>query len=128
MRMELTLENVSSLDFGKLSAAFNQHMQRATMDCMDRPGDDHDRKVILTFCLKPEKSQSGLTDHVLLEAQVSSKVPVHRGAVHQCLAKGPGHLLFETLSPDHVEQRSFEEEEARTKAEREKPEENGQGD
>lgn len=115
-RMELTLEHVAELDFGMLAKSFNQHLQRAATDCMDRSGDAHERKVILTFSLKPEKTQSGLADHVLVEAQVTSKVPAHRGRVHQCLANDDGLLLFESLSPDHVEQMSFEEEEARRKA------------
>jgi hypothetical protein len=113
MKMELTLENLKDLDFGKLSVAFDQHIRRAVGDCMDRPGDDHERKVILTFGLRPEKSQEADCDHVMLEGQVTSKVPAHRSRVFQCAPRKGGHLVFDSLSPEHVEQMSLEDEERR---------------
>ena len=110
MKMDLTLDNLKHLDFGKLSVAFDQHIRRAVADCMDRPGDDHQRKVILTFELTPVISQEADCDYVSLVGQVSSKVPPHRSAPFQCKPRKGGHLIFDSVSADDVDQMSLEQE------------------
>jgi hypothetical protein len=50
---QFKLENLVDLDGGKACVAFEQHVRRAALDCMDQPGDNAARKVTLEITLKP---------------------------------------------------------------------------
>lgn len=49
----LKAETLSHLDMGRASAALDQAIKKAVLDCLDRPGDDRPRKVTMTLELKP---------------------------------------------------------------------------
>lgn len=107
IKMELTLDSLKDLDYGKVQVAFQRHIERAVADCMDRPGDTSTRKVMLTCLLAPSEDQSGVGDYVDLQCHVVSKLPAHKSRVFQGkprLRGGNAQLMFDTDSPDDVEQ------------------------
>lgn len=104
--IELTLESLKDLDFGKVEVAFRRHLKRAVDDCMDRDMDHTARVVALVFKLAPEKRQGGPADRVLLQCQVTSKVPPHASAVFRCAPRRGGQLAFKADCED-VDQGTF---------------------
>jgi hypothetical protein len=111
MKTEFSLANLTELDLGKVDVAFKTHLHRAVKDCMDRPNDQSPRKVTLSAILKPDRDQSGPIngEMVLLQCQVASTVPAHRSKVYQCLPRKGGQLVFESTSPENVNQTSFDD-------------------
>jgi len=99
MRRKLCLETLQHLDFGKVRAAVDRHINRAVADCIDRPGDANSRKVVLTLEMKPELDEAGQCADVDLQCQVSSSVPKHRSKIFKCLLQGE-HLVFNDESED----------------------------
>lgn len=112
METELTLENLPKLDFGKISIAFGDHVKRAVDDCMDRPGDSSTRKVVLEVLVNPAKDQSGQCEDVELACVVASRLPVHRSKTFMCRPRKGGHLMFNAVDAEHLNQRTFEDEAA----------------
>jgi hypothetical protein len=49
----LNAETLSHLDSGRASAALDQALKKAVLDCLDRPGDDRPRKITLCLEVKP---------------------------------------------------------------------------
>ena len=49
----LSLETIKDLDSGIAMQTFQQAVQRAVRDCIDRPGDKRARKVILQLAVTP---------------------------------------------------------------------------
>lgn len=56
---EVSLDTLKELDGGKAWHAFQRHVRRAAMDCMDRPGDAKPRKVVLELELTPVTEDDG---------------------------------------------------------------------
>lgn len=110
MKQELCLKNLSNLDFGKIDVALQKQLERCTEDCLDRPGDDRPRTVLLRIDLTPEKTATNDPDHVNMEMQITSKLPTHRSKLFQLKPQKRGSgtvLLFDDESPDDFEQGSF---------------------
>ena len=79
--VQLTLENLKDLDFGKIGVAFNAELAHVTKDCLDRPGDTKARKVAITFILAPTADTIGNgspADVVQVGCEISSSVPKRR--------------------------------------------------
>lgn len=100
----LTLENLEHLDFGKVDVAFQQHIKRVALDCLDRPVDDKARIVTMKVSVKPVPETDGTCDHVALQIKLSSSVPDHKTKVYDLLVKRSGQLLFSEDSPENAAQ------------------------
>lgn len=103
----LTLESLRSLDMGKAAEAFNVHLRRAAIDCLDRPGDDKARKVVLEVELKPDPEPDGSCDRVHLQIKASSAVPKHQTRVYSAGLRANGALVFNEDALDNVDQQTF---------------------
>lgn len=57
----LSLESMKRLDAGRAMEAFQLCVERATQDCVDRPGDNRARKVLLQMTFKPVTVVNGNT-------------------------------------------------------------------
>lgn len=108
--LQLTLGNLKFIDMGKIDAALDMHVRRAIRDCLDRPGDEHARKVTLTFEIVPQTDQQGGCDHVLIGADVHSIVPKHKTRVYQCRPNKDGEVFFNELDCELFEQGTLDEE------------------
>jgi len=102
--LPLTLENLEHLDLGIANAAFQQHIKRVALDCLDRPGDSSSRKVTMEILIKPELLPDGSCDRVKLQIQIGSKVPTHRTKVYDLGLRKNGVLAFSEDSPDNFDQ------------------------
>lgn len=100
----LTLDSLKHLDLGKADAGFKTHLERAARDCMDRPGDDKKRKVILEIAMEPLMLPDGTCDEVKAQIQITSKIPSHRTRVYSFGLRRNGTLTFNEDSPDNVNQ------------------------
>lgn len=93
----LTLENLKSLDFGKIQAAFEAEREHVVKDCMDRPQDDKAREVSIRFIFKPVVDGTSRTidcDSIDVGCEISSKVPKRRTQIYSMKPKQDGSLSF----------------------------------
>ena len=100
--VQLTLENLKDLDFGKIGVAFNAELAHVTKDCLDRPGDTKARKVAITFILAPTADTIGNgspADVVQVGCEISSSVPKRRTRIYQMSPRVNGMLTFHPESP-----------------------------
>ena len=105
MQLEkFSLETLNLLDGGKASLAFEHHVQRAALDCDNRPGDKAARKVTLEVTLKPVTDQNGNLADVQVQIKASSSVPKHQTKLYSMAAGRNGRLLFNPDSTDNVNQ------------------------
>lgn len=103
---QLTLDSLKDLDTGKVWQAFQMHLLRAAMDCLDRPADDKPRKVVLEFGLKPLMADDGDCSEVVGQFAIHSKVPTHRTKLYSFGLRRNG-LVYNPDAPDNVNQATF---------------------
>jgi len=99
---------MEQLDGGRVAEAFDAELRRVVMDCEDRPADDKERKVVLTFQIKPVVDDSGHLDEVKGRFQVTSTVPRRRSKIYSFGARKNGVLVFNDLSDDNINQGTIE--------------------
>ncbi len=101
--VQLTLENLKDLDFGKIGAAFNAELAHVTKDCLDRPGDTKCRKVSIMFILVPTPDTIGNGqpgDVIHVGCEISSSVPKRRTRIYEMSPRVNGMLTFHPESPE----------------------------
>lgn len=104
--VELTLENLKQLDFGKIIAAFDHEREHVVKDCLDRPQDPKPREVCIRFIFKPVSDETSRTidcDSIDVGCEVSSKVPKRRTAIYSMKPKNSGELTFHPDLPSDAE-------------------------
>lgn len=95
--VELALENLKELDFGKVPAAFLVERDHVVRDCMDRPHDDKPRKVTITFIFKPVIDTDSRTidcESIDVGVEVSSTLPKRTTSIYSMSPKKNGMLTF----------------------------------
>ena len=107
MKLELNMPNLKELDFGKVAAAFEEHLRRAAEDCDDRAVDTRPRIVNLKIMMKPIPDDHGDCMNVDLQCFANAVLPPHRSRVFQCQLRKGGILAFDNDSPDDAEQGTF---------------------
>lgn len=100
----LEFESLASLDSGKIAAALELHLKRASLDCQDRPGDNKARVVSLEFCFVPVTDQSGFCEEVKWDVRIKSKVPAHQSKAFSAGLRRDGSFVFSENSLDNVNQ------------------------
>ncbi len=109
---ELRLEELESLDDGRVVAAFNQALKRAARDCEDRPGEEAVRKVTLQCEIKPLMSESGDLEDVEVSFQIKDTVPTRKTKKYTCayrrLSQGT-NLVFNDMSDENPNQHTLDE-------------------
>jgi hypothetical protein len=104
---KLSLETLSNLDMGKISATLEVHLKRAITDCEDRPADQKARSVLLQFDLIPTLNDDASCTEASLQIQCHSKVPTHKTRVFNMglrKSKDGPMLVFNPDSPGNVNQ------------------------
>ncbi len=102
--VQFTLESLAELDGGKAVKAFEQHVRRAALDCMDRPADATARKVTLELELVPVLEPGGDCTEVSARFRAASALPKHQTKLYSLGLRKNGVLVFNPDSPDHVDQ------------------------
>ena len=101
---QFSLDNLKDLDGGKAAVAFEHHVRRAALDCIDRPGDNAARKVTLEITLKPVMDPQGECTEVEAQIKASSAVPKHQTKPYSFGLRRGGMLVFNSDSIDAVDQ------------------------
>lgn len=101
---QFSLESLRHLDGGRAMEAFALHIQRASLDCMDRPGDAKPRKIKLEIGLVPVLDDDGSCSEVKAQIHATSTVPAHKTKVYSFGLRRNGMLVFNADSPDDVNQ------------------------
>lgn len=104
---QLSLETLKELEGGIPAAAFNHHLHRIAVDCMERPADGKERVVNLKLVCKPMLQPDGDCTEVKMQIFVTSSIPTHKTKVYSCGLKRNGALAFNPDSLDAVDQATF---------------------
>lgn len=104
---QLNLANLHDVGQGKIAAAFDKHIQRAVLDCMDRPADPKPRTITLQIEITPRIEPGGDCTDVDVQMQATSKVPTHKTAPINMAVRRGGMLVFNPDSPHDVDQQSL---------------------
>jgi hypothetical protein len=77
-RVELSLDNLTDLDDGKVQLMFAMELKRALLDCLNRPGEGKARKVSLICAVVPEADEAGNCEGVRVSFDVKSTLPARK--------------------------------------------------
>lgn len=103
------IEDLGSLDDGRVVAQVNKLLNGATNDCMNRPGVDGARKIAITILLNPITDEGGVCEEVALEVQSKMTVPSMISKTFSMGANAAQGLLHNPASPENIHQRTLDE-------------------
>jgi len=100
----LRLETIKDID-PRIEGVFQYHVERARQDCMNRPADKTERKIIVEFSFEPVMDENRECDAINMTVKARSKVPDHASATYKLGvdAKKKG-LLFNRDNPQDIDQ------------------------
>lgn len=101
----LKLETIKDID-PRIEGVFQYHVERARADCLNRPTDKTERKIIVEFTFEPVMDpESRECDAINMTVKARSKVPDHASATYKLGvdAKKKG-LLFNVDNPENIDQ------------------------
>lgn len=97
---KFSFRELAELDGNRVELAADQAIERCARDCMDRPGDNRPRKVILEMQMIPVLDDDGDCESVKAQVQIKEAVPTRRSKVYSFGARQNGIL---TYHPDSLE-------------------------
>ena len=101
--MQLKLENLKLLDFGKIGVAFNKALKRCVDDCQERNHDERPRKVAINFTLVPTPEG----DTVKVSCEIQASTPTLKTKVYEMVPKHDGTLAFNPDLPDDPDEETL---------------------
>jgi hypothetical protein len=104
----LRLDSIKDID-PRVEGVFQYHVERARADCLNRPADKTERKVILEVSFEPVMDpESRECDAVNMTIKARSKVPDHASATYKLGvdAKRKG-LFFNVDNPEDIDQHTI---------------------
>jgi hypothetical protein len=99
---------MDALDGGRIHEAFMAELRRVAIDCEDRPGDDHARKVSIELQVTPVCDEQGKLDSLSGKFHVTSTVPKRRSKSYSFGFRQGGRMVFNDLSDDNIHQKTIE--------------------
>jgi hypothetical protein len=102
------LSALSTIDGGRINAAFQQALARCEADCRDRPGTGKPRKIALVVTMTPLCDDSADLESVNVHFQITDTIPKRESKVYNMKADRKG-LLFNELAPEDVRQTTIDE-------------------
>lgn len=108
--LALGADTLSRLDRGRVGLAIDAFVKQAVADCMDRPGDDRSRKILIEVELKPVAETNGETiscEGAKCIVKVRLKLPDRESAVMDFGVRRGGHAVFSENSPSDHRQTTF---------------------
>ena len=103
-------ETIGLLDRGRVGVALEQFIRQATQDCIDRPGDDRARTVLLMIDVKPVAETHGeliSCEGARGKAKVRLRLPDRESSELDFGVRKGGHLVFSEHSPANHKQATF---------------------
>lgn len=107
--VNLKLETLKDLDFGRPAVAFELATQDAVRDCNDRPGDKRPRKVTMEFVIIHCIGDEGQCDGVTGEFKIKTTIPHRQTKPYSFGINRKGQLFFSEESPNNVDQSTFDD-------------------
>jgi hypothetical protein len=107
--LQLRLETLKDLDFGRPAVAFEQGLADAVRDCIDRAHDNRARKVTLEMVLIPVIEDDGDCNQVEGEFKIKTVLPHRQTKPYSFGLNRQGRLFFSENAPDNVNQTTFED-------------------
>lgn len=105
---EVDFESLSVLDDGKLNLVLRKHLQRANLDCQDRPGDSKARKVTVEIAFVPVwDTQSDCTESSM-QVKIKSSIPDHASKPYSMGMRRNGTFIFNNNSLVNVNQNTLD--------------------
>lgn len=105
---KFNLKSLAEIDDGRLRKAWEQALNRARLDCEDRPSVEKARTVTLTIELVPVREPGGSLHSVDASFRVRDKLPEIQSPAYS-LRAGRGGLFYNELSLDDVNQMTLDE-------------------
>lgn len=105
---EVDFESLSVLDDGKLNLVLRKHLQRANMDCQDRPSDRKPRKVTIEISFVPVLEQDGDCTESWMQAKIKSSIPDHASKPYSVSMRRNGAFVFNNSSLGNVNQNTLD--------------------
>lgn len=105
---QLQIQQLEALD-PRIAKAFEIALKRAAEDCDDRPGEKRPRKVLLEAEFWPVADQRGDLCEVKGSFRIKSTIPSQRSKDYSFECRKGGMLVFNDLSQDDVNQKTFDE-------------------
>lgn len=110
---KLDFDGLKNYAGGSLALQYEQHMQRALHDCLDRPFEEKPRTVTLTISISPMvDEQTRNCYEVKTECEVASAVPKHRSRLIACKVREDGEkvlAMFNDLAEYDTNQRTVDQ-------------------
>lgn len=91
---EIRLDTMRRFDDGKLPLIFQAELQRALLDCVNRPAETRVRKVALVLELTPVLSEEGECENVAMAGDAKATIPSRRTNVKELSVTKQGHAFF----------------------------------
>lgn len=104
---KFSLGALSTIDNGKVAAAFAHALRRCEEDCKDRPAVDTARTIMLDIQITPVVGDDGALESVNVSFRIKNSVPERQSKTYNKtynMQATRGGLLFNELSPDDVRQ------------------------
>jgi hypothetical protein len=104
--LQLRLESLKDIDFGRLSAQWDLMLDHLVGDCKARPNVEKDRVITLEVRLAPMVDPNGNDpelERVSFSAKVKSKVPDRQSDAITMMVKADGKVVFHADEPDEPE-------------------------
>lgn len=105
-RVQLTLDSLRVLDYGKVSAEFQKLLEFVVKDCWERPNDVKARKVLLQCEVEPISDGHDCTG-VWARFKMKASTPDRQSQDYQFGVNKLGQVYFQEDSPDSPDQESL---------------------
>ena len=109
MLKQIALENLADVAQGTVGIRFQNLIELAVKDCLNRPGVDKSREVIVKVRFKPRKDEDGLAEEADVDVVLASKIPDFASQSVNCSLRKTGHAVWNDLSEGDVDQLTIDQ-------------------
>ncbi|MCP4549652.1 MAG: hypothetical protein GY835_24620 [bacterium] len=106
---DLSLENLPAFADGAAQAAWAAALEAIVSDCIDRPGNDKAREVVMTTYVTPRPPDAGGGLFADVEFKITTRTPPFKTFPVMARATHSNQLMFSEMSPDHPDQMTIDD-------------------
>jgi hypothetical protein len=109
MLKKFGINDLPTLDDGRVAATVDKLIRTVVEDCSNRPGVGAARDVTLKIKIKPQTDERGMCTDVHVDVVSSCTVPNGQSKTFAMAVRPNGTVLFNDLSPDQPRQHTTDE-------------------
>jgi hypothetical protein len=104
--VQLDLKSLHEIDEGRVGIGFMKELQRAVLDCIDRPKDKGKRKVAIVAEIVPVLGEGQIIecDGAEVAFKIKSTVPERKSKTYTLRVNKQGHMAFSSTNPEDPNQ------------------------